>query len=94
VSSNPNFVKMLKFPLNLVLNTGDFPRLNDCIAGQERITHSHLFEFAYAQYPCDEFASVLTSIYQNISRDNIDALLYGVDELPKAVPLQCQSIHT
>jgi hypothetical protein len=94
VSSNPNFLKMLKFPLNLVLNTGDFPRLNDCIAGQERITHSHLFEFAYAQYPCDEFASVLTSIYQNISRDNIDALLYGVDELPEGAPLQCQSIHT
>lgn len=94
VSSNPNFLKMLKFPLNLVLNTGDFPRLNDCIAGQEKITHSHLFEFAYAQYPCDEFASALSSIYQNISRDNIDALLYGVDTLPKALPLQCRSIHT
>ncbi|WP_394153581.1 heparinase II/III family protein [Vibrio maritimus] len=94
VSSNPNFLKMLKFPLSLVMNTGDFPRLNDCIAGQEKITHSHLFEFAYAQYPCDEFASALASIYQNISRDNIDALLYGVDELPVAEPLQCRSIHT
>jgi hypothetical protein len=94
VGSNPNFLKMLKFPLNLVLNTGDFPRLNDCIAGQEKITHSHLFEFAYAQYPCDEFASALTSIYQNVSRDNIDALLYGVDELPNAPSLQCRSIHT
>ncbi len=94
VKNNPNFLKMLKFPLNLVLNTGDFPRLNDCIAGQERLTHAHLFEFAYAQYPCDLFASALASIYQNISRDNIDALLYGVDTLPTAKPLQCQSIHT
>ncbi len=94
VSSNPSFLKMLKFPLSLVLNTGDFPRLNDCIAGQEKITHSHLFEFAYAQYPCEEFARVLSSIYQNISRDNIDALLYGVDELPAVAPLQCRSIHT
>ncbi|CAH0528809.1 heparinase II/III domain-containing protein [Vibrio hippocampi] len=94
VSSNPNFLKMLKFPLNLVLNTGNFPRLNDCIAGQEKITHSHLFEFAYAQYPCEEFASALASIYQNISRDNIDALLYGVDTLSQALPLQCRSIHT
>ncbi|MGR5177146.1 heparinase II/III domain-containing protein [Vibrio parahaemolyticus] len=94
VSSNPNFLKMLKFPLSLVLNTGDFPRLNDCIAGQEKITHSHLFEFAYAQYPCPEFASALSSIYQHISRDNIDALLYGVEQLPNAQPLQCRSIHT
>ncbi len=94
VSRNAHFLKMLKFPLNLVLNTGDFPRLNDCIAGQERLTHSHLFEFAYAQYPCDLFASALASIYQNSSRDNIDALLYGVDTLPAAKPLLCQSIHT
>ncbi len=94
VSRNTNFLKMLKFPLNLVLNTGDFPRLNDCIAGQERLTHSHLFEFAYTQYPCDLFASALASIYQHIQRDNIDALLYGVDELPNSQPLQCQSIHT
>ncbi|MGR5002078.1 heparinase II/III domain-containing protein [Vibrio celticus] len=93
VRSNSNFLKMLKFPLNLVLNTGDFPRLNDCIAGQEKLTHSHLFEFAYAQYPCDEFERALKSIYQNISRDNVDALLYGVDKLPKSIPLQCSSIH-
>ncbi|QIA66078.1 alginate lyase [Vibrio astriarenae] len=93
VASNPNYLKMMKYPLQLVLNTGDFPRLNDCIAGQEKLTHAHLFEFAYKQHPCDEFASALASIYQNISRDNIDALLYGVDELPHAQPLKCQSTH-
>lgn len=94
VMSNPNFLKMLKLPLNLVLNTGSFPRLNDCIAGQEQLTHAHLFEFAYKEAPCDLFASALASIYQNISRDNIDALLYGVETLPEAKPLTCQSIHT
>ncbi|CAH0528706.1 heparinase II/III domain-containing protein [Vibrio hippocampi] len=93
VSSNRHFLKMLKFPLNLVLNTGDFPRLNDCIAGQEKLTHSHLFEFAYQHYPCDEFAQALTSIYRNIRRNNIDALLYGVDTLPQTAALQCQSLH-
>ncbi|CAM4151653.1 heparinase II/III domain-containing protein [Vibrio agarivorans] len=94
VSSNPNYLKMMKYPLQLVMNTGDFPRLNDCIAGQEKLTHAHLFEFAYKQHPCEEFASALVSIYQNISRDNIDALLYGVDELPSARTLQCQSTHS
>ncbi|GAD89436.1 hypothetical protein VHA01S_020_00200 [Vibrio halioticoli NBRC 102217] len=94
VSNNPNFLKMLKFPLSLVLNNGEFPRLNDCINGQQKLTHAHLFEFAQRQYPCDLFAKALASIYQNISRDNMDALLYGVDELPNAQPLACQSIHT
>jgi len=94
VSSNPNYLKLLKFPLQLVMNTGDFPRLNDCIAGQEKLTHAHLFEFAYKQTPCEEFARALASIYQNISRDNINALLYGVDELPQVSPLLCHSTHS
>lgn len=94
VANNPNLLKMLKLPLKLVLNTGDFPRLNDCIAGQEKLTHSHLFEFAYQQYPCKIFAQALASIYQNKSRDNIDALLYGVESLPTQQTLDCQSIHT
>jgi hypothetical protein len=93
ISSNPNYLKLLKFPLKLVMNTGDFPKLNDCIAGQERLTHAHLFEFAYKQSPCVEFANALTSIYKNISRDNINALLYGVDSLPNADGLTCHSIH-
>lgn len=93
LSSNANLLKMLKFPLNLVLNTGDFPRLNDCIAGQEKLTHSHLFEFAYQHYPCEEFAQALATIYRDAKRDNMDALLYGVDELPQTSTLNCRSIH-
>ncbi|PMH17389.1 heparinase II/III domain-containing protein [Vibrio breoganii] len=93
VSSNANFLKMLKFPLSLVLNNDEFPRLNDSIDGQQKLTHAHLFEFAQRQYPCELFARTLASIYQNISRDNIEALLYGVDELPLAKPLVCQPIH-
>ncbi|GAB7218327.1 heparinase II/III domain-containing protein [Vibrio comitans] len=93
VSSNANFLKMLKFPLSLVLNNEEFPRLNDSIDGQQKLTHAHLFEFAQRQYPCELFARTLASIYQNISRDNIDALLYGVDELPTAKPLACHTVH-
>ncbi|GLR02745.1 hypothetical protein GCM10007906_03320 [Vibrio hyugaensis] len=53
-----------------------------------------MFEFAYKQTPCEEFARALASIYQNISRDNINALLYGVDELPQVSPLLCHSTHS
>ena len=32
-------------------------------------------------------------MYQNISRDNIDALLYGVENLPVLPPLKAQNVH-
>lgn len=93
VRDNPNYHKMLAFPLNLLLNSGDFPKLNDCIAGQENLTHTHLFEFAFSEFSTPIFASALQRIYQSQPRDNIDALLYGVDELPDIVPLQSHTIH-
>lgn len=93
LQSVPNFHTMLAFPLKLLINTGDFPRLNDCIAGQEKLTHSHLFEFGYREFRDALFASALQSIYQDKPRNNIDALLYGVDALPVAELLMCQSIH-
>ena len=93
IRSNPNYYKMFAFPLQLILNTGDFPRLNDCVAGQEKLTDAHIFEFAYSEFEDPLFASALASIYKNISRDNIHALLYGVDELPPAKPLKPQNIH-
>ncbi|MGR5001989.1 heparinase II/III domain-containing protein [Vibrio celticus] len=93
VRSNPNYHTMLQFPLKLVLNTGDFPKLNDCIAGQEKLNHVHLFEFAYAEFQTPIFGAALNTIYQSMSRDNIDALLYGVDELPKLPTITGDAIH-
>ncbi|MDV7106096.1 heparinase II/III family protein [Vibrio sp. TH_r3] len=93
LKNEPNFLTMLEFPLQLLINTGDFPRLNDCIAGQEKLTHSHLFEFAYREFKTPLFASVLNEIYQNEPRNNIEALLYGVDKIPDTDKLTCHSIH-
>tara|TARA_R110001583_G_scaffold8952_2_gene42252 strand:+ start:41187 stop:43187 length:2001 start_codon:yes stop_codon:yes gene_type:complete len=93
IRSNPNYFTMLTFPLQLVLNTGDFPRMNDCVAGQEKITETHIFEFAYSEFKDPIFASALASVYQNRSRDNIDALLYGVENLPKASALMPNNVH-
>ncbi|GLS90175.1 alginate lyase [Psychromonas marina] len=93
LKSHPNFHTMLAFPLKLLINTGDFPRLNDCIAGQEKLNHHHLFEFAYNQFKDPLFASALKNIYLSKERNNIEALLYGVDTLPDAPLLSCQSFH-
>ncbi|MDB1125377.1 heparinase II/III domain-containing protein [Vibrio algarum] len=93
VASNNNLIKMLKFPLNLILGHGNFPRMNDCIAGQEKLNHTHIFEFANKQFPCLKFQQVLQSIYSKQERDNLDALLYGVDSLDSVERLQCQTVH-
>ncbi|WP_435235762.1 heparinase II/III domain-containing protein [Psychromonas sp. PT13] len=93
IRSNPNYYTMLTFPLQLVLNTGDFPRMNDCVAGQEKITEAHIFEFAYSEFEDPIFAAALASTYQNISRDNMDALLYGVEKLPEVQPLAAKNVH-
>jgi hypothetical protein len=94
LKQEPNFYTMLAFPLKLLINTGDFPRLNDCIAGQEKLTHSHLFEFGYREFNDPLFASALSRIYQTTPRNNIDSLLFGVDDIPESKPLQCAAIHT
>lgn len=93
LKAHPNFHTMLAFPLKLLMNTGDFPRLNDCIAGQEKLTHSHLFEFAYREFSDPIFASALQNIYQESGRNNIDALLYGVEKLPDAPLFSCKEMH-
>ncbi|MCM2680732.1 heparinase II/III domain-containing protein [Echinimonas agarilytica] len=94
LAANANYRAMIGFPLKLILNTGDFPKLNDCIAGQEKLKHSQLFEFAYSEFGDDLYGSALVSIYQQADRNNIDALLYGVDELPALPPLQATSLHS
>lgn len=99
VSQNPNLIKMLKFPLNLMMISNGFPRLNDCIAGQELLTHVQIFEFANKAFPDEGFDKALNSIYHNVrcdnsvSRDNLEALLYGNDRLATKETLVCKSIH-
>lgn len=77
-----NFRKMLSLPLTLLLPNGSFPKLNDCIKGQEELDHTDIFEFAYNYYRDEEYGRVLTHVYKNRSRNNIDAFLYGADDLP------------
>ena len=93
VRNHPRYYTMIAFPLHLIMNTGEFPRLNDCIAGQQQLTHTHLFEFAYLEFADPLFAQALVSIYQDRQRDNIDALLYGVDTLPDVAPLTMKPVH-
>ncbi|KFK96405.1 MULTISPECIES: heparinase II/III family protein [unclassified Serratia (in: enterobacteria)] len=82
----PFYRKMLSFPLQLLMPDGNFPRLNDCIYGQEKLDHSDIYEFAWSCYRDEAYAAALQAMYRATPRSNIDALLYGTD-LP-AQPLQ------
>ncbi|MHA7847377.1 heparinase II/III domain-containing protein [Serratia sp. D1N4] len=90
----PFYRKMLSFPLQLLMPDGSFPRINDCIYGQERLDHSDVYEFAWSCYRDDAYAAALQAIYRATPRANIDALLYGTD-LPSQ-PLEVipqQNLH-
>ena len=93
VGANPNLLKMIKLPLDLIMSNGRFPRLNDCIAGQEQVIQSEVFEFGYREYPFTILHQALQYIYSFEDRHNLEALLYGVDILKPVDSLKCQSSH-
>ncbi|PKE27867.1 alginate lyase [Rahnella sp. AA] len=82
--SLPFYRQMLTLPLALLMPDGATPRLNDCTPGQEKLTQSDLYEFAYQYAREPLYAEALHIIYQHKSRENLDALLYGVKQLPPA----------
>lgn len=83
----PGYQKMLDFPLDLLLPDGTFPPINDCITGQQVLTHSHIYEFFYGEYGKPRYGAVLNTIYQKQPRNNLDALLYGASVLPDVTPV-------
>jgi hypothetical protein len=94
LKSHPTFHTFLSYPLKLIMLDGHFPLINDCVAGQQIFKNSDLFEYAYAEFKDPLFGRALKTIYNNISRDNLDALLYGVDQLPDHLtPLDAQPLH-
>ncbi|WP_413283570.1 heparinase II/III family protein [Vibrio sp. MA40-2] len=95
LKSHPNFYKLLSYPLQLIMLDGHFPLINDNVFGQEVLNQSYLFEYAYSEFNDPLFGRALKNIYQNISRDNLDALLYGVEQLPEHLePLDAQPLHS
>lgn len=81
----PQYRQMLTLPLKLLMPDNSLPRINDCIMGQEVLSQSDLYEFAWSHYADPDYAQALNIIYQHRSRHNLDALLYGSDApLPPA----------
>lgn len=81
----PYYKKMLSFPLTLLMPDGAFPRINDCIYGQEKLDHGYLYEFAWHYYQDPLYAAALKAINQHEPHPHLDAFLYTTP-LPEQVP--------
>ncbi|MGE0970027.1 heparinase II/III domain-containing protein [Klebsiella sp. WOUb02] len=80
----PWYKKMLSFPLSLLLPDGTFPRLNDCLPGQEKLYHNDIYEFAWHIWRDPRYAAVLR---HTVGDDlTLDALLWRDAPFPDDVP--------
>ncbi|WP_347291948.1 heparinase II/III family protein [Kluyvera georgiana] len=80
----PWYPQMLSFPLSLLLPDGTFPRLNDCIAGQEKLHHRDLYEFAWFIWRDPQYAAVLH--FTQAQLDERETLLWRDSPLPETTP--------
>jgi len=80
----PWYPQMLSFPLSLLLPDGTFPRLNDCIAGQEKLHHRDLYEFAWFIWRDPQYAAVLH--FTEAQPDERETLLWRDCPLPETTP--------
>lgn len=80
----PWYPQMLSFPLSLLLPDGTFPRLNDCIAGQEKLHHRDLYEFAWFVWRDPQYAAVLH--FTEALPDERETLLWRDSPLPETTP--------
>ncbi|RRD96187.1 alginate lyase [Clostridiales bacterium COT073_COT-073] len=90
--NHPNYRKMMEMPLEYLEPDGRIPMLNDANYGHE--SHmKNLYEFAYAEFGGNILAFLLQTYYQNRNRDNIEAFLYGAEQIPD-VDFKLTNFHT
>lgn len=90
--SNPTYLKMLKIPFKLLQPDFNPPCLNDMKAGS-KIHSESIYEFAYAHYKDSDLLWVLQDQYKDSSRNNLEAFLYGAEQLPEANPIELKNYH-
>lgn len=85
--SHKNYQDMMEVVLDYIQTDGSFPLLNDIYAGHGGLEDKYIYEFAYSNFPSEKLAQILNLIYRNQKRDNLEALLYGADQIPLAEPV-------
>ncbi|CCZ62967.1 heparinase II/III family protein [Hungatella hathewayi] len=84
---HPNYKKMMEAPLDYAGEDGDFVLVNDMYPGHSGLKKQYGYEFAYRHFPSHRMTQIMNLIYKGQQRDNLEALIYGVDEIPKEEPV-------
>ena len=75
--TQPYYRQMLDLPIKLLMPDDTEPAFNDCIPMKDTVTYPDLYEFAYACYGEDNYARMLSIIYDKEPRPSLGAFLYG-----------------
>lgn len=79
---HPNYKAMMELLVSYLEPGFRIPMLNDTNYGHTS-SSLYLYEFAYREIGGDRLLYVLNQLYKEEKRDNLDAFIYGVDELPE-----------
>lgn len=79
---HPNYKAMMELLVEYLEPGFRIPMLNDTNYGHTS-SSLYLYEFAYREIGGEKLLYVLNQLYKEEKRDNLDAFIYGVDELPQ-----------
>ncbi|WP_349674717.1 heparinase II/III family protein [Lacrimispora sp.] len=79
--SHPNYKAMMELLVDYLEPGFRIPMLNDTNYGHTS-SSLYLYEFAYREMGGEKLLYILNQLYENEKRDNMEAFIYGVDELP------------
>lgn len=80
--SHPNYKAMMELLASYLEPGFRIPMLNDTNYGHTSLS-LYLYEFAYRELGGEKLLYILNRLYEEEKRDNLEAFIYGVDELQK-----------
>lgn len=90
--NHPNYKKMMELPFEFLQPDMEIPMLNDTNYGHKS-SMKQMYEFAYRELGGQKLAFILNTVYKGTERDNLEAFLYGADEI-EAADLPLHNYHT
>ena len=79
--SHPNYKAMMELLVDYLEPGFRIPMLNDTNYGHTS-SSLYLYEFAYREMGGEKLLCILNQLYKKEKRDNMEAFIYGEDELP------------
>lgn len=89
---HPNYKAMMELLFSYLEPGFRIPMLNDTNYHHNN-SSLYLFEFAYREIGGEKLLYILNKLYEEQKRDNLEAFIYGVDELPSC-DLPLTNYHT